>query len=158
MYLAIMIIAGLLTFIFLSAVICGRKSLQTAIDVIDASADYIAHNKRVILVPNMHFLITIVVVIIWLFGFLAVMSLNDIKASELIPQKKDVTFKDKAHFYMAMYMIFGFFWITAFVEYLSRFIVIMGATTYYFNNHRDRKDEESPAEICYGFTCAYWYH
>lgn len=153
-----MIVAGLLTFLFACAVICGRKSLQTAIDVIDASADYIAHNKRVILVPNLHFLLNIIVVIVWLFGFAAVMSLNEIKASSVIPQKKDVNFKEKKYFYAAMYMIFGFFWITSFVEYLSRFIIIVGATTYYFNNHRDRQDEEASAEICYGFTCAYWYH
>jgi hypothetical protein len=37
--MALMIVAGLLTFLFACAVICGRKSLQTAIDVIDASAD-----------------------------------------------------------------------------------------------------------------------
>jgi len=83
--MALMIVAGLLTFLFACAVICGRKSLQTAIDVIDASADYIAHNKRVILVPNLHFLLNIIVVIVWLFGFAAVMSLNEIKASSVIP-------------------------------------------------------------------------
>jgi len=40
-------------------------------------------------------------------------------------------------------MFFGFLWITAWIEYTSRFIVIMGACTYYFNNHRDRQDEEA---------------
>jgi len=32
-------------------VVCAKDSLQRAIDVIDAAADYIAHNKTVILVP-----------------------------------------------------------------------------------------------------------
>jgi hypothetical protein len=44
--------------------------------------------------------------------------------------KKDVS-------YLALFMLFGFFWITAWIDYTSRFIVIMGATTYYFNNSFD---------------------
>lgn len=70
MYLALMIVVGVLALIFLCMIVCGRKSLQTAIDVIDASADYVAHNKRVILVPNLHFLFTVIVVCIWLYAFL----------------------------------------------------------------------------------------
>jgi hypothetical protein len=55
-------------------------------------------------------------------------------------------------------MFFGFLWITAWIEYTSRFIVIMGACTYYFNNHRDRQDEEASADIGYGFKTAYLNH
>jgi len=55
-------------------------------------------------------------------------------------------------------MFFGLLWLTAFVDYCSRFIVIVGATTYYFNNSREHTDEEASAEICYGFKCAYFHH
>lgn len=55
-------------------------------------------------------------------------------------------------------MVFGFFWLTAFIEYTSRMIVIVGAVTYYFNNDRDHPDEEKGADIIFGFKCAYIYH
>lgn len=55
-------------------------------------------------------------------------------------------------------MIFSVLWLTAFIEYTSRFIVITGACTYYFNNHRDKKDEENGADIMFGVKCAYIYH
>ena len=55
-------------------------------------------------------------------------------------------------------MFFGFLWITAWIEYTSRFIVIMGACTYYFNNSRDNLETEEPADIAYGFHAAYMNH
>jgi hypothetical protein len=77
-YMAGMILFGLMSLIFLCLICTQRKSLQTAIDVIDASADYIAHNKRVIAVPNLHFLITLFVSILWIGAMLCVASLNEI--------------------------------------------------------------------------------
>lgn len=76
--MAAMIVMGILCFCFTCAVYCGRDSLRRAIDVIDASADYIAHNKRVILVPNLHFIFTLIFSIVWLGAFLCVVALNDI--------------------------------------------------------------------------------
>jgi len=61
-------------------------------------------------------------------------------------------------FYAALFMFFGYLWITAWIEYTSRFIVIMGACTYYFNNSRENMDEEAPADIAYGFQTAYFNH
>lgn len=85
-----MIIFGILSIVFLCLIVCGRKSLQRAIDVIDASADFIAHNKRVIAVPIVHFFITLLVVILWFGAYICVASLNEIRVSALSPQVKDL--------------------------------------------------------------------
>lgn len=135
-----MIIAGILTLLFFCMICCFRESLTTAIDVIDASADYVEENKRVILVPNLHFILTIIVVVLWLIAFLYVVSLNEIEPG-LIPQTKDIVWKEKKYKYWVLYMIFGFFWTTAFIEYTSRVVVITGAVTYYFNNHKTRPND-----------------
>ena len=84
-FLSFMIIFGILALVFFCMVCCGRKQLRRAIDVIDASADYIAHNKRVIVVPNIHFIITLIVVIIWFMAMLCVASLNEIKPDPIFP-------------------------------------------------------------------------
>jgi len=56
-----------------------------AIDVIDASADFVAGTKRVILVPNFHFVLQVVVFLVWLGSMVCVLSLNEIEANTLIP-------------------------------------------------------------------------
>jgi len=56
-----------------------------AVDVIDASADFVAGTKRVILVPNFHFVLQVVVFLVWLGSMVCVLSLNEIEANTLIP-------------------------------------------------------------------------
>lgn len=65
---------------------------------------------------------------------------------------------DKGVYSCSLFMFFCFLWITACIEYTSRLIVIVGASTYYFNNHRDRLDEEASADIGFGFKVAYFNH
>lgn len=79
------VVFAVLSCLFFTLIICARDSLRQAIDVIDASADYIAHNSRVVFVPVLHFMYMIVVTIVWLGAFLCVISLNDIKADPTIP-------------------------------------------------------------------------
>lgn len=55
-------------------------------------------------------------------------------------------------------MFFGFIWIANWIEYTSRFVVIVGASTFYFGHHRDKPDVEAPADLSFGFTCSYYYH
>lgn len=84
-YLMLLITFSILSIVFFCMICCGRKSLQRAIDVIDASADFIAHNKRVIAVPILHFFLTLLVVIIWFGAYICVASLNEIQPSSLSP-------------------------------------------------------------------------
>jgi choline transporter-like protein 2/4/5 len=142
---------------FFSAIWCAKDSLKRAIDVIDASADFIARNKCVILIPNFHYFLVICFAVVWIGAFLCVVSLNDIKVDSTIPQGRDIIW-DKKVFYASLFMFFGYLWISACIEYLSRFVVIMSACTYYFNNHRDKPDEENPPDVGYSFKCGYLNH
>jgi len=75
-YLAGVILLGILAVAFLTCICCGFKSLKLAIDVIDASADFLAKTKRIILVPLLYFFISIIVFMTWLFAFMNVASMN----------------------------------------------------------------------------------
>ena len=152
-----MLVFGALSFIFMAIVCCWWRDLKLAVDVIDSSADFIAHNKRIIAVPNIYFIVTLVVTIAWYGSFLCVISLNEISADPIIPQNRLLTWDPQVRF-MALFMVCGIVWITNWIEYTSRFVVIVSATTFYFSNHRDRADVEMPAEIKFGFECAYLYH
>ena len=77
-WLAGMIVVAVLSVAFLCCVICGYKSLKLAIDVIDASADFLACTKRVIFVPIFHFILSILLFSLWVGAFGCVVSMNDI--------------------------------------------------------------------------------
>ena len=56
---------------------------------------------------------------------------------------------------MALYMLFGILWITAWIEYANCFVVMVGAATYYFDSNPQK---EGSASICRGFKFAYMNH
>jgi len=56
---------------------------------------------------------------------------------------------------MALFMLFGVLWICAWLKYTSSFIVMVSASTYYFNS---TSTTEGNAEVSLGFKFAYVYH
>lgn len=52
---------------------------------------------------------------------------------------------------MALYMLFGVLWITAWLEYCSRFIILCSAASYYFDSN---KDLDGSADVGYAFRAA----
>lgn len=56
---------------------------------------------------------------------------------------------------MALFMIFGALWVTAWLNYTSTFITMVSSATYYFNSS---PSEEGNADVMTGFKFAYLYH
>lgn len=145
--------------IFLLALYCGFSSLKLAIDVIDASADFLAKTKRMIAVPVFYFVLTIIIFSIWIFCMLAINSIGTIEASTaIVPQKKQVIRTDeqkKTVDALFLFMLFGIFWIVAFIKAKSSFITMVAATTYYFDSNSER---DGVADVGLGFKFTYMYH
>jgi hypothetical protein len=112
-----------LSVIYLTLLCCFKSSLTAAIDAIDASADFINENKRIIAVPLLYFVISIFVLVGWMATMAVVLSLNDIKASKDIPQGKTIDITSDFNYYSIWYMIFGLLWILNWLECTSRFVV-----------------------------------
>ena len=70
------IILGLLGLLYLMGICCGYKSLKIAIDVIDASADFLATTKRIILVPVFFFFVTLLILLMWIPSMLALATMG----------------------------------------------------------------------------------
>jgi len=79
-FLAGACLLGLLTFVFGLAVCCGFNSLRTAINVVDASADFLRRTKRILLVPILYFLLNVLVVFAWVVIVACFNSMGDITA------------------------------------------------------------------------------
>lgn len=147
-------LVGVLCMGFLCCVCCGYKSLKLAIDVIDASADFLRDTKRILLVPMLYFVLTIIFILVWIGAYCCVASMNTIEADSLIPQGKNLVWETE-YTYMALYMLFGGLWFVAWLQYTATFIVIVSACTYYFNSS---PETEAPADVGLGFKFAYMYH
>jgi hypothetical protein len=74
------IVLGLFAAIFLCMLCYGFRSLKIAIDVIDASADFLAKTKRIIIVPIIFFILTILIVFVWFLAVMSVLSVGEITA------------------------------------------------------------------------------
>ena len=57
---------------------------------------------------------------------------------------------------MAWYMFFGILWVTAWLEYMSKMIILVSASTYYFNSN-GVNGQEGDAEVGTGFTYAIYH-
>ena len=141
--------------LFLCCLICGWRSLKLAIDVIDASADFLYKTKRIILVPILYFLITLLVIFLWLGSFMCVLSMNKVTPSQTIPQMKSITWTSEANYYLMWYMVFSIIWLVSFIEYKAQFIVQVSAASYYFDSHAGH---EGDANVGLGFRFAYFNH
>jgi hypothetical protein len=152
--LILMIISGLMAFFFFCCVCCGFSSLKMAIDVIDASADFLAKTKRIIFVPCLFFILQLILILVWIGAIMCVVSMNEISADQYIPQGKNLKWRAETK-WMFAYMVFGIIWICSWLDYCSTFIVMVSSATYYFNSSQKF---EGSAEVSLGFTWAFLFH
>lgn len=59
------VVFAILAFIFLILMFFNFKHIKTAIQVIDAAAEFMVGNKRVILIPITYFFLTIGTIMLW---------------------------------------------------------------------------------------------
>jgi len=85
-----MITIGIIAIAFLCCLYCKYDSLKTAIDCIDAAADFLAGTKRIIAVPGLFFLLSIISVLIWIGSMMAVVSMGHIEVNENVIQGKNL--------------------------------------------------------------------
>lgn len=69
-----MVLFGLL---FMCMLWCNRKSLETAIAIIDASADFFIDTKRLIFVSITYFFVTVIFFMLWIVASACAISLSD---------------------------------------------------------------------------------
>lgn len=63
--------------IFACQIWCYRDSLETAIAIVDATADFFMATKRVVFVSLMYFMLSLSLLVPWIIGELSLVMLND---------------------------------------------------------------------------------
>lgn len=127
----VLLVFGLLTVCMLW---CNRTSLETAIAIIDASADFMIDTKRLILVSIMYFFVFVIWLLMWLFAVACVISMSKFEKPAIDgDQIKDLK-PDGKVWGIFIFMLFMFVWVTFFISHKVKFITMVSAATYYFNN------------------------
>ena len=152
------IMAGLFSMLFACMIFCGYSQLKTAIDVIDAAADFLAKTKRILAVPVLYFFITMIVIAVWMGAMMALLSMGEITAKDNQQKSVDIDNDpklEKKMFYMGLFMFFGLLWIVNFLKAQSSFITMVATATYYFDSNPER---DGNADVGLGFKFAFMFH
>lgn len=166
LYMAGAIGAGLCAVLFALFICCFYRSIKLAIDVVDASADFIMCTKRILFVPFAYFVFMILLVMIWFVGYMGVVSLNKISAGKYISNIKSIEWAGDNRMY-ELVMFFGLVWILITINYAQNFVILYSSATYYFNSPVDVVDDDGKktgehkdgsAEVCEGAKLAHFKH
>ena len=86
---------------------------------------------------------------------MCVLSMNEIEASQSIPQMKTFSWTSTLNYCSVWYIVLVFFWVVYFIEYKTQFIVEVSTASYYFDSNAKR---EGSASVCLGIKFAYFNH
>jgi len=152
---------ALLGLIFMCAVICGWSHLKLAIDVIDASADFLDDTKQIYFSPFFFFMCAFISVVVWTVCVIGVYSEGKITPDPIVPQVKKVFLEDIQK-YQLWYLLFAILWLTAWFEYANSFVVMHSATQYYFqwkkNESTDTLEKLREVSVMESVKCAFLKH
>lgn len=133
---------------------CQWKNFKVAIAIIDASADFFAATKRIILVSVAYFLLSLVVLGIFGVGAAFIVSLNDITPSQNGMQAKNFDWKSQV-FWQLVGLVFVLCWALTFISDKTGFICMYSASHFYFTSSSNYEGSGSVVE---GISVAYTKH
>jgi len=73
---------AMVALVFLCLLVCNCSSVKLAIDVIDASADFLAETKRILIIPMTFFIFSMLSVILWVTCVAGIYSKGKITANK----------------------------------------------------------------------------
>jgi choline transporter-like protein 2/4/5 len=131
---------------------CNRTSLETAIAIIDASADFFIDTKRLIFVSIMYFFIGMFIFFLWLGALACVASLSTFEPPATKGDQLKLLKPDGKVWAMIAFLAFGMLWAFQFISDKTKFITMVSASTYYFDSNASK---DGSASVCTGFRFAY---
>jgi len=155
------IITGILALLFAVSLWCGWNSLKLAIEIVNTSADFLAATKRLLAVPLLYYFFLFLFFLFWVGCVICVESMGDIVPNpgdriQYIPLDKDVNWGDKKLGHqvniMLAFLTFGLIWFTFFLTASNNYVVMVTASTYYFNNDIGK---EGSGEVMTGMRWAW---
>lgn len=111
------------------------RKVEIAIAIVDATAEFFAATKRIILVSVLYSVVCMAIYVVWFAGIAGIISLNDITASTTSPQGKDFQWSSTV-IAMLIVIVITKLWIIFFIHEKTTFITMASASSYYFTSTR----------------------
>jgi hypothetical protein len=145
-------VAWALAGIYLLVVCCCRKRIQLAGSIVQASSDFFAQTTRIIFVPVFSYVFLFVWVFLWTILAVWLWSVGEVSKDETLPIANIEW--DSTTRAMWWYIVFGLFWLCAFIRGGSDFIIALTATQWYFQGcGSSSSDNKGQASV---FLSASW--
>jgi hypothetical protein len=143
--------------VYFCFVCCCWSNIALGASIMEAAADFVTSNLRIVLLPIMSYLVCIPVIVYWVFASVYVFSIGEVefeKNSFIANIKWDNTTK------VAMwYLLFGLLWIIAFLICLQQFIIAAMTCMWYFSGQgAEMSDQAGTVSLWMAFKWGAWYH
>lgn len=147
---AVGVVLLILGALFLCALWCRRNSLEIAIAVVDAAADFLIATKRIILVSIFYFFVSFLCFLIWIVAEFSMLGMNEFKKGTG-PQEKVIVWDSAAQTLMIINAFF-ILWLLVLIDDKKKYIAMVSAATYYFSSNAEA---DGSASVMTGFRFAY---
>ena len=128
-------VAGIAALFFL-CICCCCRAIKLGIAVYKTTAQYIASNLRIFLLPALSYLIAFIWLLCWIVSALYVYSVGEPYPRPEYEFLTDIKWEDNTR-YIMFYQVFMLFWINAFIMGTCQFIIAASACIWYFEVNSD---------------------
>ena len=118
-------------FLFLCCICCCWNSIRIGIAVYETTAEYVAKNLRIFLLPLCAYFVCAIWFACWLVSAVFVFSIGEPEAREGYEFITEVKWESTTR-YIVVYQFFMLFWINAFIMGMCQFIIAASACIWYF--------------------------
>ena len=122
--------------LFFLCVCCCCRAIKLGIAVYKTTAQYIASNLRIFLLPALSYLIAFIWLLCWIVSALYVYSVGEPYPRPEYEFLTDIKWEDNTR-YIMFYQVFMLFWINAFIMGTCQFIIAASACIWYFEVNSD---------------------
>jgi hypothetical protein len=124
------IIAGVVTLLYAVCICCLWEAIQLGTAIMEACSDFISSTTRLGFIPIFTYIITIPVIVWWLFGSVFIYGTGDVSyvPGQAFP-KSTMGTKETAMFWV---LLFGCLWIIIWFAAFQNFVIAATACQWYF--------------------------
>lgn len=145
----------ILSIVYAVSLCSNFKNLKFAINVIDASADFLADNRRIYFSACLFNALCLFTILLWVACCYGVYSQGEIKVDTLFPQFRTVDLGG-AHWLKFLFLFLAMVWLKEFLEVMNMFIVMHATVTYY--NWEGSNESERVADLAQAYKVAFKKH
>ena len=142
--------------LYILCMLCCCNRIRLAVAIMEATADFVASNLRVFILPIISFFVIIVFFAWWVVTALFVYSVGEpaIGTGVTANYLPNIVWDQNTR-YIWLYHVFGCLWFIWFIVGCTQFVIATMAATWYFTHDSDSKGS---ASVCKGICWLCRYH